>query len=141
MRKLTAVLAICALAPFALAACGGDDEEEPATQATTEEPAGGGGGKTVAISAAPDNSFAFEQDELTAPAGSVTFEFENPASLGHDFCLEDGGDLGCTETISESSDTLEVELDAGEYTFYCSVSGHREGGMEGDLTVDGGGPG
>jgi plastocyanin len=143
MKKLAALLALLALVPFALAACGGDDEEgdtsaETATEETTEASGGdAGGGGTVPVAAAADGSFAFDETELTASAGPNTFEFDNPASLGHDFCIEqDGSEVGCTEVISESSDTLEADLESGEYTYYCSVSGHREGGMEGTLTVE-----
>jgi len=145
MKKLTALLALFALLPFALAACGGDDESDTAastTEATTTEADSGGGatggGGTVAVSAVADGSFAFEQTELSAPAGAAAFEFANPASLPHDFCLEsDGSDIGCTDLISDGDTaTLDADLEAGEYTFYCDVAGHREGGMEGTLTVE-----
>ena len=31
--------------------------------------------------------------------------------------------------------TLHVTLKPGTYTFYCSVDAHRQGGMQGKLTV------
>jgi plastocyanin len=142
--RLAVLTAVLALVPFGLAACGDDDDEggdstEAAT--TTEETTtdtGGGGGETVEVSADPGGSLAFEQDSLTATAGEVTFAFTNDASVPHDLVIEGAeGDLGETEEIS-GGDTAEVtiELEAGEYTFYCSVPGHREAGMEGPLTVE-----
>ena len=41
-----------------------------------------------------------------------------------------------SETITEGSTELSVALDAGAYEFYCAIPGHREGGMEGTLTVE-----
>jgi plastocyanin len=142
MRKITVLFALLALIPFSLAACGGDDDEdtteaETTTEETTTTEADSGGGGAVAVSAAADGSLAYDQSELTASAGTAEFDFENPASIGHDFCIEqDGSEVGCTEVISESSATLAADVEAGDYTFYCSVPGHREGGMEGTLTVD-----
>jgi uncharacterized cupredoxin-like copper-binding protein len=136
MRKLVLLLSVLVLSAFGVAACGGDDDEEEAATQPATEPAPAGGGETVSVSADPGGSLAFQQERLEAPAGSVTFQFENPASLMHDFCLEqDGEDLGCTDQIAQSSSELTVDLQPGGYTFYCSVAGHREGGMEGDLTV------
>jgi plastocyanin len=141
MRKLAVPLALLLLLPFALAACGGDDEASSPTSTSSETSGGGspgGAGETVAVSAAADGSFAFDQTSLKAAAGSATFEFANPASLGHDFCLEqDGSEVGCTDVISGGDTaTLDADLESGEYTYYCSVDGHRDGGMEGTLTVE-----
>ena len=135
IRRLTLTLTLLVLAPFTLAACGGDEEES--SESSSSSSAGGGAGGALAVSAVPDGSFAFEQTSLEAAAGQATIEFENPASLGHDLCLEqDGSEVGFTEVISDDSTTLEADLEGGEYTYYCSVAGHREGGMEGTLTVE-----
>lgn len=153
MRKLVVLLALLALAPFALAACGGDDDDSgddaaaPAEQ--TEPPAddggddaggnggGNGGGDEVQVSANPDGALEFEQSSLEAQAGSVKFEFENPAPVPHDFVVEDadGNEIGGTDVITDDDTDVTLDLEPGEYTFFCSVPGHRDGGMEGQLTV------
>ena len=137
-NKLSIALAIAVLAPFGLASCGGGDEESSDDSgATSSESSSAGGGGTIAITAVPDGSFAYEEESAEAEAGENTIEFENPASLPHDVQIEGpDGDLGGTDTISEDSATATVDLEPGDYTFYCSVPGHREGGMEGDLTVE-----
>ena len=142
-KKLSVALAITAIAPFGLIACG-DDEEEPSgdsadttEETTTEDTAGSGGGSTVTFTAAEDGSLAYEEDSAEAEAGSVTLELDNPSSTPHDVKVEDSsGELGGTDTVAGGSTSATIDLDAGDYTFYCSVPGHREGGMEGDLTVE-----
>jgi plastocyanin len=143
MRKLATVLALLALAMFAFAACGDDDDdEEPATTTPTEETTDGGGGAaggggTVSVEADPGGELAFAQDSLEAPAGEVTFEFTNDSSTPHDFVIEDdSGEIARTDVITGDTTTTSADLQAGDYTFFCSVDGHREAGMEGTLTVE-----
>jgi len=150
MKKVAALLALV-LAAFALAACGGGDDTtssstEPAPEATTEgnanagggsEEAGGGGGATLSFEADPEGTLAYTTTEATTKAGKVTVEFNNPQALTHDVAIEDssGKEVGKTELIADGSDSTTVDLKPGTYTFYCSVPGHREAGMEGTLTV------
>ncbi|MDP1850274.1 MAG: plastocyanin/azurin family copper-binding protein [Solirubrobacteraceae bacterium] len=143
-RTPVALVAALVLAAGGLAACGDDDEDTGASppppaaaQTETTGAAGGGGGETVEVAADPGGALAFQQDSLTAPAGSVTFEFTNQANIPHDFKVEkDGEDVGGTEVVTGDTAEATVELEAGEYTFYCSVGEHRQEGMEGELTVE-----
>ncbi len=141
MKKLALLASLLAMAAFGLAACGGDDEEEPTTAETTEttESSGGGGeGGTLSVEADPDGALAYTTTELSAPAGPLTIEFDNPSSTGHDVVIEDpdGNELARTDVITADTTTADAELEAGEYTYYCSVDAHREAGMEGALTVE-----
>jgi plastocyanin len=140
-RRPVALVAAMALAAGGLAACGDDDEDTAATPpppaAQTEPEAEGAAAarRTVEVSADP-SKIAFEQKSLEAPSGSVTFAFTNPADIPHDFQIEqDGEEVGGTEVITKSEESLNVDLEPGAYTYYCSVGDHREEGMEGELTV------
>jgi plastocyanin len=149
--KRTAIALGLVLAALALAACGGGDDttsgaetggatesEAPATEGTAEGGGAEAGGSTVAIEADPGGSLSFTTDEATAEAGEVTIDFTNESSVPHDVDIEnaEGETVLETEIISESSESASAELPAGEYTFYCSVPGHREAGMEGTLVVE-----
>jgi plastocyanin len=81
---------------------------------------------------------SFDTSSLSAKAGNVTIDFDNPAAISHDVAVEDssGKELGKSDLISQSTTTLDLSnLKPGKYTYFCTVPGHREGGMEGTLTV------
>ena len=148
MTKLVPISVLAVLASIALVACGGGDDETTTTEAgggaaTTTEAGGGGGGGGGAAStlnlAADQSQIAYDTDSLSAKAGSVTIDFDNPNdALPHDVCVEAEGDedLGCSDTVTGDSTTLDLsDVKPGSYTFYCSVDAHREAGMEGTLKV------
>jgi plastocyanin len=144
MRKLVFLMALALLAPVALAACGGDGDDETTAVQTTEPTTqagggggGGGGGGKINLSADPGGALAYEETSLSGQAGSNTIEFDNPAPVGHDVCVEDASakKLGCSDVITDSQTSLTVDLKPGTYAYYCSVDAHRAGGMEGTLTV------
>ncbi|MQA75858.1 MAG: hypothetical protein GEU88_16250 [Solirubrobacterales bacterium] len=144
MKRLALILSLLVLAALGLAACGGDDDDngtetEAAGSATTTTTGGGGGGTggTISVEADPDGELAYTESTLSAAAGDDTIEFSNPASLGHDVVIEDadGNEIARTDVITDDTTTATAKLEAGEYTYYCSVDGHRDAGMEGTLTV------
>jgi plastocyanin len=91
----------------------------------------------LTLSAPEDGTLAFDTDALDAEAGEVTIGFDNPASIEHDVAIEgDGEEIAKSDLVSEGTTEVSADLEPGEYTFYCSVPGHREGGMEGTLAVE-----
>jgi uncharacterized cupredoxin-like copper-binding protein len=90
---------------------------------------------TLAIPVA-DAGLAYVFADATANAGQVKIESKNPQSLGHDIAIEGNGVNQKGETVqSGGTSEFTADLKPGQYTFYCSVPGHREGGMVGKLTV------
>jgi plastocyanin len=139
MKKLVLLLALLTLTAVGLPACGGDDDDDDGgdTAATTETTVESDGGASVSLTANPDGELAYEESTLSAPAGTVTIEFDNPASIGHDVVVEDqnANEITRTDVITGDTATAVGEFKAGDYTYYCSVDAHRDAGMEGTLTV------
>jgi|SRR6187200_365311 len=129
---------------------GSIEEEEPVgpTEGSqegkgAEAPESGGGNKggpaaastTLPLAASP-TALEFDKTALSAKAGEVTIEFDNPSAIPHNVVIEeDGKELAGFEPIAEGKESVSADLKPGTYTFYCSVPGHREAGMEGTLTV------
>ncbi len=111
--------------------------EPPEAAAPAETPAGASGeGEQLELSADPSGQLAFDVTELEASAGETTLVMENPASLEHNVSIEGAGVAEEGEIVPKGgTSTVSAELEPGEYTFYCSVPGHQEGGMEGTLKV------
>lgn len=112
----------------------GSQEEEPVGES---EGAGGEASTTTLQLAADPNAILFDKEELSAKAGKVTIDFDNPSAIPHNVVIEkDGKELAGFEPISESKESLSADLEAGSYEFVCTVPGHAEAGMKGTLTVE-----
>jgi nitrite reductase (NO-forming) len=96
---------------------------------------GDGGG-----SGAPDGPIVvnaaitgFDPGTIEAAAGEVELAITNLDAFEHDFTIDELGvnvAFGANETVDAA-----FEAGPGTYTFYCSIPGHREAGMEGTLMV------
>lgn len=116
-----------------LAGCGGGDDDGGAPTPTS---GGGGSASELALQADRGGKLAYDKTSLTASAGRVTITMSNPSSLSHDVSIAGPGGDKHGEVIGEGgTSTVTADLKPGTYAFYCSVPGHRTGGMEGTLTV------
>ena len=138
MRTITILAAALALV---LAGCGGSSNKNAGSNTSgtaTSTPASGGssgGAGALALAAPADGSLKFDKTTLTAKAGKVTINFDNPSSTPHAVEVEGNGVEQKTDQITNSKTSLSVDLKPGKYEFYCPVPGHRQAGMEGTLTV------
>ena len=85
------------------------------------------------IDADETGALAFTASKATAPPGKIDFVMDNPSPIDHNIALEGGpeGPVVGNGGVSEFTTTLK----AGKYVYLCTVPGHAEGGMKGDLTV------
>jgi plastocyanin len=126
------------------------EEEAPPPPAPVGQPPAAGGGEqqppappaaasSLDVTSPSDGSLVFDPDGLEASAGSLAIAYSNPSSVPHSLAVEaaDGSVLGETQVFSGGEQEVTIDdLAPGEYVFFCTVPGHREAGMEGDLTVD-----
>lgn len=138
MRRMVCAVALAAVWA---AGCGGSgDGQASSTPTPTPKPtatataaaASSGGGSTVTIAADPTGALKFDKTKLTAKAGKITIDFDNPSAVPHAFQVAGK----TTPTITKAkAPPLTVTLKPGSYEFVCPVDGHAAAGMKGTLTV------
>ena len=101
----------------------------------------GGGEPAVAkggvLSIPATAGLAYETNAASAKAGQLAIESPNPSATPHNIALEGGGLNEIGEVVQDGGvSKISVTVKKGEYTFFCTVEGHREGGMEGQLKVE-----
>jgi plastocyanin len=88
---------------------------------------------TLSIPADPNGQLAFSTNKASAPAGKLTIEMQNKSGTPHDIVIDGKGKGQVVQNGGTSK--FSATFDAGTYTYYCSVPGHRQAGMQGKLTV------
>jgi plastocyanin len=134
VMAISAILVVCAIG------AGIATSESPAKGEGGGEPAPSApspaGGQSLKLTADPNNGLSFNTDQLSAKPGQVQLTMTNPASLPHNISLEGKGVDEEGKTVQDGGTSqVEADLKPGTYTYYCSIPGHRESGMEGTLTV------
>ncbi len=138
-RIIAAVTFVLAGAGIATAVVTGHEEDlerQAEARAEEPEPAPLPAGRPLRVQVDPAGQLRFEQEELVTSAGPTTIELTNSAPLEHNIGIVGQGIDVVSETVGRGDRTsVSAPLRPGRYTFYCSVIGHRQGGMEGALIV------
>jgi plastocyanin len=99
-----------------------------------------GGGKpavekngSLQIDADPTGQLAFVTNAASGAPGKITVKMTNKSGTPHDIVIDGKGKGQIVQNGGVSQ--FQADFTAGSYTFYCSVPGHRQAGMQGKLTV------
>lgn len=138
---------------LALGACSAQEpevvvnEQVPAEQQIVEGGGEGGeGGEGEDAGAGADfasadavwvaEQLAFIEAPTEISSGDMVIGLEIIGGLPHNVVFEGfEGDRELVEGEGEGQFAAAVSIPAGDYTYYCSIAGHRAAGMEGTIAV------
>ncbi|MFN8027257.1 MAG: plastocyanin/azurin family copper-binding protein [Acidimicrobiia bacterium] len=129
-RRILGALGTLLCAGLLFAACGGDSGSSSGGGYT---PPKGPSVQTLEIKA---SNFQFDPDKIDAKSGITTIKLTDGGGI-HTLVFEDAFS-GFQLEVSGGGDSSsgKVDLAAGKkYVFYCNITGHRQQGMEGTITV------
>jgi plastocyanin len=107
------------------AACGGGGDDEGRTVVATDG--------SAAVQA---KDIKFDPTKIEAEAGELTLTLTEEGQQEHALLIRGVDDFELKVSPSETRDEGTVELEPGEYTYYCNVANHEAAGMKGTIVVE-----
>ncbi len=132
MRQSIRILIATAFTGIVVAACGGGAASQPPAASQPAAPASQPSGTEISVGA---TEFAFDPAAIELSAGvAATVTLANTGTVEHDITV----DALSVKIYATPGQTVSgtVTAEAGTYEFYCSISGHKQAGMVGTLTVN-----
>src|SRR4029077_7238134 len=108
-------------------------KEEGTTSTTASGPV-----TSLDVASPSDGGLVYQPHGLQRKAGNRPTTYANPSQVPHSIAVatSNGNVLGQVQPFTAGKQTVTLNnLAPGKYVFYCTVPGHREAGMQGDLTV------
>lgn len=132
MRRSLTLIAVV-VATIALAACSDDhmsDGSMPHQSSEQNQPVPSGA-REIPVTA---DAFTFAPKRIQLRAGQPAAIVLTSKDVEHDFFVRGVGHIVHADADETERGGLTIER-AGTYAFWCTVPGHRAGGMEGTSTV------
>ncbi len=131
MYRRVSLVVVTLLAALSFAACGssGGSSSNSKCPPKADTRAAVNGAITVCAS-----EYSFDVKTITAPPGPLTVTLINNGSIGHTFTIN-GQPFNLVVSSHGDTKTGTVTLPKGTYDFECTVPGHAQLGMKGQLVI------
>lgn len=106
-----------------------EERREAAAEAAEEDL----GPADLSVTAGP--GFKFDEPQATTGPGKVVVEYVNADTQAHTFVIDGVPGFKLEVGSKGQTDKGEADLKPGTFAYFCDIPGHRQGGMEGTLTV------
>ncbi len=116
-------LAVTTVLSVLLVACGGGNDAVTTPPDTDAD-----------VSVVGLDNLQWNETALEAEAGEISVALTCEGGVNHNFVIDETDEV-VAECAPGETDEGTVELDAGQYTFVCTIPGH-ERSMRGTLTVN-----
>jgi uncharacterized cupredoxin-like copper-binding protein len=145
LRRTTGAFAALGVAALVAAGCGSSGTKSttaataaPAASATTASPAAPAAAGTTVT--ATETEYKITLSSMTFKAGTYTFHTVNAGKIDHALEITGPGvgDVMTPGIKPGQSADLTVTLQGGNYDVFCPVPGHKQLGMNMEITVTGG---